>query len=187
MIHARYTRSNSKRSTWSLIDLAEAFMKWVSKLPVVLCRTLKNYNYFFYDYYFWRRVPKSQHNRWVDRCDELDRRIDRCFQKKCHIIGEITFWRDRAVEVTVPQLSDKRLTCLQGLLRGRYSDWRIDLSIWTGGRKNQHIGGMLIDRDDFIISRGLAPYFPNAEIVTRRMIEQAEEARNAPPPKRKKS
>lgn len=147
-----------------------------SKLPVLLCRTLKAYDWFFYDFYYWRRVPKAEYDRWVDRCEELDRRIELCLRKQCHIIGEITYWRYRAVEVMVSQLSDKRLDGLQKLLRRQFRDWRIGLSVWSDAKKPRHLGGMLIDRDEFVISRGLAPYFPFAQPVTRKMIEEADQA-----------
>ena len=160
--------------------------KFEPKLPVYLCRTLKNYDYFFYDFYYWRKVPKAEYDRWVDRCEELDKRIELCLRKQCYILGEITYWRYRSVEVTLSQLSDKKLDGLQKLLRGRFRDWRIGLSVWSGAKKNEHIGGLLIDYDSFIISRGLAPYFPFAKIVTRRMIEEAEQASTASRPKRRK-
>ncbi len=134
-----------------------------SKLPVLLCRTSTSYDHFFYDFHYWRRVPKAEYDRWVDRCEELDRRIELCLRKRCHIVGEITNWRYRSVEVTVSQLSDKGLDGLQKLLRGRFRDWRIGLSVWSEGKKSKHLGGVLIDRDGLTISRGLATYFPFAE------------------------
>lgn len=157
-----------------------------SKLPVLLCRTWRSYRHFFYDFYYWRRVPKAEYDRWVDRCEELDKRIESCLRKKCYIVGEITNWRDRPVEVTVSQLSDKGLDGLRKLLRRKYRDWAIGLSVWSDGKKSKHLGGVLIERDGFIISRGLATYFPLAEVVTMKMIEQAEQDRTVSRSKKKK-
>ena len=84
------------------------------------------------------------------------------------------------------QLSDKGLDGLRKLLRRQYRDWRIGLSVWSDGKKSKHLGGVLIERDGFIISRGLATYFPLAEVVTMKMIEQAEQDRTVSRSKKKK-
>jgi hypothetical protein len=158
-----------------------------SKLPALLCRTKNSYDHFFYDLYYWRRVPEAEYNRWVDRCEALDKRIDLCLHKKGHIIGYITNWRDRPVEISLSQLSDKRLDGLRKLLRGGFRDWRISLSVWSALTKGKHLGGILIDCDGLIITRGLAAYFPFATPVTKKMIEEANHARSPSGLKKKKS
>jgi hypothetical protein len=91
-----------------------------SKLPAVLCRTKTCWEQFAFDFWFWRRVPKSEYDRWVDRCEALDKRIQFVVGRNAHLIGEITYWRERAVEITLSELSDKRLLGLQQLFKGRF-------------------------------------------------------------------
>jgi hypothetical protein len=78
-------------------------------------------------------VPDTgvEYERWVDLCEALDKRIKGTLHNKCYTIGEITNWRDRPVEITLAQVSDKRLLALMKLLRGRFRDWQIRLLVWT--------------------------------------------------------
>src|SRR5262245_13917482 len=99
-----------------------------SRLPAALCRTKSCWEQFAYDFYFWRRVTKAEYDRWVDRCEALDNKIYHCLRKKCHIIGYITYWRERAVEINISELSDKWLFAIHQLLKGRFRDWRVTLS-----------------------------------------------------------
>jgi hypothetical protein len=110
-----------------------------------------------------------------------------CLRKKGHIIGYITNWRDRPVEISLSQLSDKRLDGLQRLLRGRFRDWRISLSVWSDLMKGKHLGGILIDCDGLTITRDLAPHFPFATPVTKKMIDEANQARTSSGSRKKKS
>jgi hypothetical protein len=148
---------------------------------------MKSYDHLFYDFYYWRRVPKTQYDRWVDRCEALDKRIDLCLNKKGHIIGYITNWRDRPVEISLSHLSNKRLEGLQKLLRGRFSDWRIGLSVWTSLRKGKHLGGILIASEGMIITGGLAPHFPLATPITKEMIGETKQGRSSSRARKKRS
>ena len=133
-----------------------------SRIPALLCRTKKAWGEVADDYSYWRRVPEAEYDRWVDRCEALDDRIESCLSGDCFVIGDITYWRERAVEITLAQLSDKRLQSLQRLLSGRFRDWRIVLQLWSDLDDGDHLGTILIRRDFFAISRGLGRHFPLA-------------------------
>jgi hypothetical protein len=133
-----------------------------SRIPALLCRTKKAWGEVADDYSYWRRVPEAEYDRWVDRCEALDDRIESCLSGDCFIIGDITYWRERAVEITLAQLSDKRLQSLQRLLSGRFRDWRIVLQLSSDLDGGDHLGTILIGRDFFAISRGLGRHFPLA-------------------------
>lgn len=130
-------------------------------MPAILCRTKKVWDKIANDFSYWREIPETEYDAWVDRCEELDQRIESCFSE-CYIIGDITYWRERAAEITLAQLSDKRLRNLQRLLKGQFRDWRIVLQVWSDADNAKHSGNMLIGRDFFIITRGLERHFPLA-------------------------
>ena len=131
-----------------------------SEIPALLCRTTKAWDEIADDYSYWRKVPEAEYDRWVDRCELLDRRIESCLGGDSHVIPDITYWRERAVEVALPELSDKRLRGLQRLLRGRFGDWRVVVQVWSDLKDGRHVGAILIGRDSFVITRGLARHFP---------------------------
>ena len=133
-----------------------------SQIPVTLCRTKKAWGEIADDYSYWRIVPEAEYDRWVDRCEALDRRIESCLGGDGHVIGDITYWRERAVEVALPELSDKRLRSLQRLLGARFRDWRVVVQVWSDLDGGDHLGAILIGRDFFAVSRGLARHFPRA-------------------------
>ena len=133
-----------------------------SQMPALLCRTRKAWDKIADDYSYWREVPEAEYDYWVDLCEELDKRIESCLGNDCYVIGNITYWRERAVEITISQLSDKRLRSLERLLRARFCDWRIVLQVWSDLESDGHIGNILIARECFVITRGLARNFPLA-------------------------
>lgn len=133
-----------------------------SEIPTILCRTKRVWDKIANDYSYWREIPEAEYDGWVDRCEELDQRIESCLSSGCYIIGDITYWRERAAEITLAQLSDTRLRSLQRLLKGRFRDWRIILQVWSDVDENKHVGNMLIGRDFFVITRGLERHFPLA-------------------------
>lgn len=134
-----------------------------SQLPAILCRTEKAWKKIADDYSYWREIPEAEYDDWVDLCEELDKRIESCLDGDCYIIGDITYWRERAAEIALPQLSDERLRNLQRLLSRQFHDWRIVLQVWSDlDEEGGHVGNMLIGHNFLVITHGLAQQFPLA-------------------------
>jgi hypothetical protein len=134
-----------------------------SQLPALSCDE-KTWDKIANDYSYWRKIPEAEYDDWVDLCEELDKQIESCLSGDCFVIGDITYWRERAVEISVAELSDKRLLSLQRLLKARFSDWRIVLHVWSDLDEGVHVGKLLIGCELFAITRDLARYFPIAEV-----------------------
>ena len=133
-----------------------------SKIPVTLCRTEEAWTEISFDLYYWRRVPEAEYDEWVDRCEALDQQIESILDGAGYNIGEITFWRDRAVELEFLALNDERLNGLTRLLKGKGRDWRISIRVWSDLMDGECLGTILIGRKSFAITEGLAKYFPDA-------------------------
>lgn len=146
-----------------------------SKIHATLCPTKEDWDQLTFDLYYWRKVPEAEHDAWVDRCEALDQKIEAALGETGYVRGEITNWRDRTLEFQLQELTDDRLYGLQGLLVDEFRDWRIAIMVWLELDKpmeyypdmneEEHLGTVLIGHDFFIVSGGLADYFPRAAPV----------------------
>jgi hypothetical protein len=130
-----------------------------SQIPVLVCKK-RAWDKIANDYSYWREIPEDEYDDWVDLCEELDKLMESCFESDYYIIGNITYWRERAAEMAVSQLSDNRLFCLQKLLKERFHDWRIVLQVWSDSDEGKHLGNILIVNNFFAVTRELSAYFP---------------------------
>ena len=144
----------------------------VSKIRATLCPTKEAWDQLTFDLYYWREVLKAEYDNWVDRCEALDQKIETFLGGTGYVLGVITNWRDRTLECQLQELTDDRLYGLQELLVDEFRDWRIAIMVWLELDKpleyypdmneEEHLGTVLIGHDFFIISGGLADYFPRA-------------------------
>lgn len=143
-----------------------------SKIHATLCPTREDWDELTFDLYYWREVPDAEYDDWVDRCEALDQKIESFLAGAGYILGTITNWRDRTVEFALHELTDERLYGLQELLVDQFRDWRIAIMVWLeldkaledypDIKESEHPGTVLIGYDFFIVSGGLAEYFPSA-------------------------
>jgi hypothetical protein len=143
-----------------------------SKLQAIICRTEEEWDELTFDIYYWRKVPDAEYDAWVDRCEALDQQIESFLDGVGYNDGAITNWRDRTLEFDLSELSDEHLSGLQKLLVNEYRDWRIAIMVWSeldqafeeypDIRKSKHEGTIMIGHDFFMITDGLADYFPLA-------------------------
>jgi hypothetical protein len=137
-----------------------------SEIPVLLCNEHK-WEKITNDYSYFRKVPDDEYDDWVDLCEELDQLLESCFESDYFVIGSITNWRERAVEIGVSELSDDRLFELQKLLMERFATWRIVLQVWSALEGGKYIGNILIVSDFFAVMDGLSTYFPTSSLSHR--------------------
>lgn len=143
-----------------------------SKIQATLCPTRKDWDELTFDLYYWREVPAAEYDDWVDRCEALDQKIETFFAGAGYVLGTITYWRDRTLKFQLHVVTDGRLYGLQELLVDEFRDWRIAITVWLELDKplefvpnineSEHLGTVLIGYDFFIVSGGLADYFPCA-------------------------
>lgn len=143
-----------------------------SKIQATLCPTRKDWDELTFDLYYWREVPAAEYDDWVDRFEALDQKIETFFAGAGYVLGTITYWRDRTLKFQLHVVTDGRLYGLQELLVDEFRDWRIAITVWLELDKplefvpnineSEHLGTVLIGYDFFIVSGGLADYFPCA-------------------------
>lgn len=146
-----------------------------STINATLCTTKEDWDQLTFDLYYWREVPKAEYDDWVDRCEALDQKIKAFLGETGYVLGSITNWRDRTLEFQLHELTDDRLYGLQKLLIDEFRDWRIAIMVWLELDKamedypdmneEEHLGTVLIGHDFFIVSGGLADYFPRAMLA----------------------
>jgi hypothetical protein len=133
-----------------------------STIPATIYQTEEAWNEMSFDLTYWRRVPEAEYDEWVDCCEDIDKQIESLLAGAGYVLGEITYWRDRSIELDAPELTDEVLYGLQRLLVGQFHNWRIAIMLWSELENGQHLGTILIDHDFFCITSGLSQYFPRA-------------------------